>query len=198
MIRYSRAVLFASAALLASCSMYRERLAVMEGNLLASRGVPREATAAYLRAKNDPAVAPYADYGLGSVYLSLAETEAAVRRFTAAEDAASSLPSARELSFRSRYNRGIARYRAGDFAGAAADFRRALETDGSRKEAKRNLELSLRMLSRKSSSATSMAPLGMREAGAEPKDLFDFIREKESDRWRSREWKGDVSSAADY
>jgi Ca-activated chloride channel family protein len=100
--------------------------------------------------------------------------------------------------FRSRYNSGIARYRAGDFAGAAADFRRALETDGSRQDAKRNLELSLRMLSRKSASATSVAPLGRREAGAEPKVLFDFIREKESDRWRSREWKGDSSSAADY
>ena len=183
--------------LLASCALVRERLALMEGNILASRGDHRESMASYLRAKGHPSIAPYADYGLGCVYLSLGETEGALRRFLSASTAAVAAgPS--ELLFRSRYNMGIARYRSGDFAGAAADFRGALETDGSRKEAKRNLELSLLMLSRRSASATSMAPLGSRDAANEPKVLFDFIREKESDRWKSREWKGDSSSAADY
>jgi Ca-activated chloride channel family protein len=169
----------------------------MEGNMLAGRGKTREATAAYLRAKGHPVVAPYADYGLGCVYLSLGEIEGALRRFAAAETAAASL-SSRELLFRSRYNMGVARYRSGDFSGAAADFRRALEADGAQLDAKRNLELSLRMLSRRSTAATSVAPLGRRDAGNEPKVLFDYIREKEGDRWRSREWKGDTATAADY
>jgi Ca-activated chloride channel family protein len=186
-------------ALLGSCAGNRERLAVMEGNMLAGRGQAREATASYLRGTEHPAVAPYADYGLGAVYLSLGETEGSLRRLAAAEAAAAAIGSpARELLFRSRYNAGVARYRSGDFSGAAADFRRALEADGSRKVAKRNLELSLRMLSRKSASATSAAPLGRRDAANEPKVLFDFIREKESDRWKSREWKADVTTAADY
>jgi Ca-activated chloride channel family protein len=95
----------------------------------------------------------------------------------------------RELIYRINYNRGVVRFHAGDFAAAAEDFRAALETDGSRIEAKRNLELSLLSMSRQSSGVASAPGLNIQEEQRGTKALFDYIRRKEQDQWKSREWE---------
>ncbi|OHE73156.1 MAG: hypothetical protein A2413_03495 [Treponema sp. RIFOXYC1_FULL_61_9] len=184
--------------LLPSCSFVASRLAMLEGGAYASRGLSREALAAYLRAGADASAAPYAQYALGCVYLELGETEAAVARFAEAEELSAATSPDRELAYRARYNGGVARFRAGDISAAAAYFKRALEADGSRKEAKRNLELCQRLLARRKSSAASAAPAEDARSPSKPNALFDFIREKESDKWKSREWKAESRAAADY
>jgi Ca-activated chloride channel family protein len=159
-----------------------------------------EAITAYRSSLAFPAAAPYGEYGLGVIYLSLDEGEAALERFAAAEKAlaASGGEEHRELRYRIHYNRGVIRFRNGDYAAAAGEFRRALETDGSHVEAKRNLELSLLSAGRRES-AVPVPFDGRGDAGEGAKVLFDYLRQKEQDRWRSREWAEDAPlSGPDY
>ncbi len=190
--------------LLGACAEVPDRLRILEGGFRSSRGAYTEAVAAYLPAVSSPTVGSYAAYGLGTVYLALGENDAAQRRFAAAEAGLETGPpggtaaAIRELRYRLRFNAGVSRFQGGDFAGAAAAFRTALELDGRRPEAKRNLELSLRALSRQSAAAASQAPVEQRSGSQAAQVVFNFIRQKESDRWKSREWEAENASAVDY
>jgi Ca-activated chloride channel family protein len=191
--RFLRPVYFLGI-LLCSCSGVPGRLLVMEGSFHYSQGRYHEAIAAYLRVPEEDEAHPYAAYGLGTVYLALEEGSAALDRFSAALEALTLLPGDhRELRYRIHYNTGVVRFQQGDTAGAAEEFRRALETDGSRIEAKRNLELSRLAMVRRNSAA-SLAPLEREEGERRAADtLYEYIRQKEQDRWKSREWAEDVS-----
>jgi Ca-activated chloride channel family protein len=174
----------------------------MRGNFFNSQGMYTEAISSYLEALRYPETAPYAEYGLGSVYLSMSEDNAALQRFSAAETALRTFPREdhRELIYRIHYNAGVVRFQGGDFTGAAAQFRGALEADSARIEAKRNLELSLLFLIRQNAAAAASAPpAGIEESRSGPEALFDYLRRKEQDQWKSREWIEDtVPSGPDY
>lgn len=202
---FSLAAAFVLGAGLSGCSGAREKIAVLEGNSHLAAGRTHQAVAAFARAAGHPASRPYADLGLGCAYLSMGEPGPALARFRAAADSIGATPGEepaageRELAFRARYDAGLAFFALADWAGAADSFRAALELDGSRMGAKRNLELSLRMLSREASSAASSAPLSAKEDDdAGPRSLFDYVREKDGERWRSREWRADAGSSLDY
>jgi Ca-activated chloride channel family protein len=178
-------------ALLCSCSPGQGKLLIMEGNFFYARARYDDAAAAYLRALDQGEAAPYAEYGLGAVHAARGEGEAALERYAAAEKRLETLPDGecRELRFRLPYNRGQVLFGAGDYGAAAAAFRAALEADGRRIEAKRNLELSLRSLARKQEEARRRdeAP-GEAEAA-----LFNYLRLKERNQWKSREWAEEES-----
>jgi Ca-activated chloride channel family protein len=174
------------------------KLLVVEGNFYYAQGRYDEAVSAYIRAREDQEALPYAEYGLGTVYIALEETGAALDRYAAAARALEEFPpeSRRELGYRIPYNRGLALFWEGDFEGAAAAFREALEADGSRLEAKRNLELALLSLSREQERKN----LGQGE-GAERERLnalFRYLDLKEQERWKSREWGEPPSAGPDY
>jgi Ca-activated chloride channel family protein len=179
-------------ALLCSCSPAPGKLLIIEGNFLYARTRYDEAAAAYLRAPDKGEAAPYAAYGLGTVYISQGEGEAALERYAAAEKHLEALPEGehRELRFRIPYNRGQVHFDAGDYGAAAAAFRAALEIDGRRIEAKRNLELSLLSLARKQEEAGRRRDESPGEAGAA---LFNYLRMKERNQWKSREWAEEES-----
>ncbi|MDR2111367.1 MAG: tetratricopeptide repeat protein [Spirochaetaceae bacterium] len=179
---------------LCSCSRISGKLLIMEGNFFFSRGMYSEAVASYLKARDFPGLAPYTEYALGSVYLSLGEGDSALDRFAAAENALRSLPPEkhRELSYRISYNEGVTYFERGDYLEAAEKFRRALEIDSGRVKAKRNLELSLLSLSRRESPVSAGTEAAGEGAGTEA--LFDYIREKEQNQWKSREWIEDLSA----
>jgi Ca-activated chloride channel family protein len=175
----------------------------MEGNFFSRRGMTVEAITSYLRARGYEEALPYAEYGLGSVYAALDEGALALDRFAAAEE---SFPSRmgqspaehRELWYRVRYNRGVILFDQGDFAGAAAAFRGALEIDGGRIDAKRNLELSLLSLAAGGPDADK-AGAGQgdgteRDGGEAREILFEYLRRKERNQWQSREWTDETSS----
>lgn len=160
----------------------------MEGNFYSSRGLSNKAVSAYMRASAFHDAKAYAEFGLGSSYYALGETDAALKRFKDAESAAFEDA---ELLYRIRYNQGIVRFEKGLFGEAAADFRRALEADPSHVNAKRNLELSL--LSQKRQEAGGQKSIEREtEKDAETEErlqtLFKFLKEKEVERWKSSEW----------
>ncbi|MDR2069956.1 MAG: tetratricopeptide repeat protein [Treponema sp.] len=191
-----------------SCSDTLGKLKIIEGSFFNYQGMYPEAIVAYRASLSFTGAVPYGEYGLGVMYLSLDEGEAALKRFAAAEQALASLGGEEhhELRYRIHYNRGIILFRNGDYAGAAGEFRKALEAGSSHIEAKRNLELSLLSASRQGGSAPVPPAEGdMAGSGEETREdvlknvLFDYLRRKEQDRWRSREWVEDISvSGPDY
>jgi Ca-activated chloride channel family protein len=113
----------------------------------------------------------------------------------------------RDIAFRIHYNAGIVYYNAGNIETAARHFRLALLADPSRIEAKRNLELSLARLpdERSLGAGSSMTAHRLSENNSRDAErkgnevLFDFIQQKEEDRWKSWAWQGgETDSALDY
>jgi Ca-activated chloride channel family protein len=190
---------------LGACSAFSGKLLIMEGNFYQSQGMYTQAISAYLKALDYPETVPYAEYGLGSSYQALDEGKAALERFAAAEKTLEAVPggwprAGRELSYRIRYNTGLVLFGEEDFAGAAEAFRGALEIDGGRIEAKRNLELSLLSRPQDRSSASAQGKSRESGEGENPgaRALFDYLNRKEQNQWKSQEWIEDPSAGPDY
>ena len=172
--------------ILSSCSP--GKLRIMEANFYYSSGKYDEAIAAYLKALEHTEAAPYAEYGLGSVFYSLEEGKAAQERFNNSKKLLEThFPGEhRELRYRNNYNSGLVLFGEGNFSAAADAFRDALRTDPRRIEAKRNLELTLMSLARQ------RADQGRTENQQQENEaravVFEYIRQKEQNQWKSREW----------
>jgi Ca-activated chloride channel family protein len=184
--------------LFCSCSRVSGKLLIIEGNFFVSQGMYTDAASSYLKALEHDEAAPYADYGLGSVYFSLDEGAAALERYEVSGRLLAAVPAGehRELRYRIPYNAGLVLFGEGDYAGAAAAFRAALEIDNGRIDAKRNLELSLLSLSREKSG------MGQKEKDQRTDEaealLFDYLRRKEQNQWKSREWIEEDTGGPDY
>ena len=191
--------------LLGSCSAFQGRLHVMEGNFYSVRGYYSEAISSYLRAMEFDDAAPYAEFGLGSVYFAMGESVSALERFTLAEERIkdSANEEHQELRFRLYYNRGIILFENEDYDDAAEAFRESLMIDSGRIEAKQNLELSLLSIARRGSLPSPQ----VQEEDENPESsvneinaiIFEYLREMEQEQWRSREWDGENDfSGPDY
>lgn len=171
----------------------------MEGNFYNSRGLSNKAIAAYMKASSFHEAKVYAEFGLGSSYYLLGESDVALERFKDAESAASGDT---ELLYRIYYNQGIVRFEKGFFTEAATDFRRALDIEPSRIDAKRNLELSLLSQEHQETDRQKSIEKEMgknAENSERMQTLFKFLKEKESERWKSSEWIEDApTSGPDY
>ena len=193
--------------LFSSCSGARSKLLILEGNFFKNRGYYTEAISSYLRALAYDDVVPYAEYGLGSAFFALDEDLAALERYKNAETRLlynrADYSGHSELRYRTHYNMGIIYFEQGEYTEAAQAFREALIIDGSRIEAKRNLELSLLTIAR-SSSPQAYIPQDREEVVMEGQSssssvIFEYLREREQERWRNMEWDGEgESSGLDY
>ncbi|GMO49986.1 MAG: hypothetical protein Ta2G_07270 [Termitinemataceae bacterium] len=187
---------------LCGCSEAKGKMKLVLGNFYFSRGMYIEAVGAYLEAVNYESEASYAEYALGCSYLAMEQSEAALSRFQNAEKKAV-LEEKKELIYRIRYNCGVVRFKTGDMLGAATDFKRALIADGSRMSAKLNLELSTLSLLRQNESAevrtTQKGSVTNDDDRRKREILFNYVRQKETDKWKSWEWSGETDdSTQDY
>jgi Ca-activated chloride channel family protein len=164
-------------------------LRIMEGNFFYARNQYTQAISSYLQALRYAEARPYGEFGLGVVYYALDEEASALERFSAAAEALQELrgKASAEWVYRIHYNRGVVYFKEGDYTRAGAAFRQALEADGSRIEAKRNLELSLLALAQERSSAP-VSPQVETGTQARPAALFEYLQKKEQNQWKSREW----------
>ena len=190
------------ALVLCACSEVPGKLFVMEGNSRSSRGQYNQAIESYMRAMEFTEAGLYGEYALGAVFFALGEDNAALDRFSNARQMLENSPagSNRELRYRIHYNTAVVLFSAGDFSGAADYFREALRIDGSRIEAKRNLELSLLSLERENVLNVLRESIGENDAENESRAaFFEFIRQRELTQWRNREWpEEDNITGPDY
>jgi len=192
-------ILTFSPLLVCGCSRVSGKLLIMDANFHNARGMYTRAISSYMKARAYPEAAPYSEFGLGSVYFALGEEKAALDRFAEAETMLESFEPAvsRELHYRIHYNTGVVLFSGGNFSGAIDSFRQALKVDGGKNEAKRNLELSIRSLARED-------PSGGGKNGDETENesmtaLFEYVRQKEFNQWKSREWqKEEDTDGPDY
>jgi tetratricopeptide (TPR) repeat protein len=145
----------------------------------------------------------YARYGLATVYADMGESQAALTLFEGiikelSQEGSEPKGPERELLYRSWYNRGLCFYALEDFNSAAEAFRSALLVDASRWNAKRNLELSLLAETKKRGSAASAGAVSTVKQNLPNPVLFDYIRQKEVDRWKSQQGKSSEESSIDY
>jgi len=183
-------------AILCGCSGISGKLLIMEGNFKNTRGDYNGAILSYVKALEYADAAPYSEFGLGSVYFTLGEEKAALERFAEARNMLETFDPAagRELRYRIHYNTGVVLFSEGDFSGAVDSFREALKTDGGKKDAKRNLELSIQSLARKNVSGG-----GNNDGESESRAvLFEYIQQKELNQWKSREWQAEDTDGPDY
>ncbi|MDR0290822.1 MAG: tetratricopeptide repeat protein [Treponema sp.] len=183
--------------LLCGCSRIGGQLLVMDANFQASRGMYTNAVSSYMKALEYPEAAPYSEFGLGSVYFAIGEEKAALERFGEAATLLEAYgPSAsRELRYRILYNTGVVLFSEGDFSGAVDSFRNALKIDGGKKDAKRNLELSIRSLERENSDGGGNEA----EENESMAAMFEYVRQKEFNQWKSMEWqKEEDTNEPDY
>jgi Ca-activated chloride channel family protein len=190
----SPASIIAITIIFSSCS--QGKIILMEANYQTSHGRYDEAIVSYLKALNYEEAAPYAEYGLGLTFFLLDENKPALKRFEDSQKMLKTLPQAGhgELRYRNNYNAGVVLFSEGDFQGAAAAFKDALRENPRKMEAKRNLELSLL------SAAKEAGKEGETKREDRGRDvLFDYVRDKEEQRWKGAEWAPEEESAGpDY
>ena len=189
--------------LFSSCSRTQGRLLIMEANFYNTRGFYIEAITSYLKALDIKYAAPYAEFGLASAFFALEEGDAALDHYSeSVRSLGSGFEDHSELRYRIYYNMGIIYFENEQYEEAVNSFREALKIDGSRIEAKRNLELSLLFASRASSPQTASyqeAGDGGMGGGGSGSVLFEYLKTKEQEQWKSREWTGeDEYSGLDY
>ena len=193
-----RLPLFSIAAFLFLSSCSEGKLLLMEANYLNSRGRYDEAIVPYQKALNYEDAAPYAEYGLGLTFHSLDESKAALTRYGNSQKMLENILTGehRELRYRNKYNSGIVLFEEGDFHSAAAAFKDALRTDPRKIEAKRNLELSLLSIERANDKENQN---DTQQENKTREILFEYLRQQEQQKWKSREWTPEEKQAGpDY
>lgn len=177
------------------------RLGVLSGTLSWSRRDWASSASSFLvtasgaEAAGDDALRDYAVYGLASTYLSQDEYDPALMRLSSIRDSADGAIRAAVW-----YQAGVIAYRRGEYDEAVRCFRESLRNDPDAEDAKVNLELSLRSLvERESSASASPAPFAEERRGDDGSDsIFNLVRKKEEDRWKNVEGDASSPSVEDY
>lgn len=137
----------------------------------------------------------YALYDLATTYLAQNENDVAYERYLQLKNAED-----KNVKFSTYYNCGIIAYRKGNFLQAANCFKNALKIDGSKIDAKINLELSVMNLEKESKAkenvlsqvAEENSPSAMEQA------VFERIREYDKKQWKNSEKSENSNSSQDF
>lgn len=147
-------------------------------------------------ANNDEIVLYYALYDLGTAYSLLGEDEPAMNRFVAIPDTAPD-----NVRYAAFYNAGIIAHKNEKFQEAQNYFRKALEIDSTKIEAKINMELSMQMAQETARQKESQA-IPAQEEKEDLQDMekavFNHIKEKDQKQWKNSESNQQSNLADDY
>ena len=138
----------------------------------------------------------YALYDLGTAYLMLGEDSAALEQFNLVSDDA---PDA--VRYASFYNAGVIAWRNSDFDEARDYFRRAIEIDSTKIDAKINFELSVQQASAKGKQNQSNQIQASPEESSPQnleKAVFEHIKENDQKQWKNSETKDSSNLAEDF
>ena len=149
------------------------------------------------RQKGNEQVVLYALYDLGTAYSLLGEDEAAMEKyFQITQDA----PDA--IRYSAYYNAGIIAHKNEDYEHAVEYFKKALEIDSSRIDAKINLELSIQSVEVNVQHHQSNAVPASEDTTADNHDMekavFERIKENDQKQWKNSESSQAQNLADDY
>lgn len=138
----------------------------------------------------------YSLYDLAQAYSMTGEDKAALERYAQISSDAPAI-----VRYKAYYNAGIIACNNGDFEGASSYFRKALEIDSSRIEAKINMELSIQMTAAESKQNESQA-LPASQENQHNQDLentvFNHIKENDKRQWKNSESNQAQNLSDDY
>lgn len=145
----------------------------------------------------DKQLAQYALYGLSTTYLMENEDDAAMKRIV---EIAPDAPSA--VRYAANYNAGIIAHRNGNYESAVAYFRQALKADGSKIDAKVNLELAMqqKIIKETHGKEAELTPVAenKNDNSAAERAVFERIRENDRKQWKNSESSANSNSSVDY
>jgi tetratricopeptide (TPR) repeat protein len=179
-------VLFAVLIVLAagSCTRGEAYLAVTRGNHAFSQGDYQEANSHYLHARELGIFADWVAYDLGTLYHALGEPEVAEVEW----DIAAATESSSLLALVA-YNYGVHLYELGRYNDAYMSFRKVLELNPDDVDAKLNLEYCLQKIDSHSDTGEEVDDAGVSdgESGQEVQMILEYVKRKETLRWKSTE-----------
>lgn len=146
--------------------------------------------------ENDTITLSYSLYNLATAYATLGEEEAAKKRF---EEIPEDAPD--NVKYAAYYNAGILAHKNADYETAKTYFRKALEIDSSKIEAKINMELSLQMIQSNIQQNESKAlPANEHDSNIPDieKAIFERIKENDQKQWKNSESTQSQNLADDY
>jgi Tetratricopeptide repeat./von Willebrand factor type A domain. len=163
----------------------------------------RSAIAGFLRAEenaarnNNAVTMQYAQYDLAATYIMQGEYTAAAGCLKHVTPAAPP-----QLRYAAYYNSGIIAYRNGRYQEAVDAFRSALKIDGTKIEAKENLEITRRQQLLKDARGTggSVIPVSQNDSDTTALEnaIFQRIRENDNKQWKNSESSEKLESGSDY
>lgn len=188
--------------LLSSCSSHFDgSMKILEGTWEWYKHKFNSATAIFYQtasdaeSQGDKELFYYSVYNLGTTYIMQNEDVSGEYRLSQIPESAPD-----EVKFRAFYNMGLIAFERGDYDSAAEKFRSALKIDGSRMNAKVNLELSLQK-KLKEAETKQNAVLQVSEDNSRDSmenSVFSRIRENDINRWKNSSREEGVSGAQDY
>ena len=138
----------------------------------------------------------YALYDLGTAYIMLGEDSAALEQFKNISDEAPA-----NVRYSAFYNAGVLAWRNSDFDEAKDYFKKALEIDSSKIDAKINFELSMQQAQAKGhqnqSNQIQASPEESTPQNLE-KAVFEHIKENDQKQWKNSESKDSSNLAEDF
>ena len=138
----------------------------------------------------------FALYDLGTVYAMIGENPAAIEQFAKISEEAPS-----NVRYAAFYNAGVLSYKAGNYEDAQKYFRKALETNSAKIEAKINFELSAKQAeeaSKKNENESIQAQAHESNIPDLEKAVFKHIKENDQKQWKNSESQPSEISTEDY
>ncbi len=183
---FSAVIVITAALFLSSCTeQISGRAGILGGTIAWHNQDWDKAVLSFLPLSSSPdkTISDFADYGLALSYIEQNELKAAEGRLSVIDNTSSE-----RLRSAVWYEKGICEYLSGNYSEAAACFRRSLEIEPSRVDAKINLELSLLQAESAEANAGVFSPLQVsaaenRESAAE-NAVYSLIERKEIEQWR--------------
>lgn len=146
--------------------------------------------------RGDSATLDYALYDLGTTYLMIGEDQAAMERFLEVSEGAP-----KNVRYAAFYNAGIVAHKNQDYESARDYFKKAIEADSTRLEAKINMEISMSMTAGKVNQNESTAVQANQNEESQPdleNAIFQHIKENDQKQWKNSEAPQSQNLAEDY
>lgn len=175
---------------------------ILKGTYAFNQKQYKHAVSCYLSAvqnadKNqNPDVYYYSLFDLGTAYAMLDENEPAMEKFSQiTQDAPES------ILYATYYNAGVLAHKNGKYEDALGYFRRALEIDSTKIEAKINMELSIQLAEEDvQQSEAKITPVSEDKSGVPEleKSVFERIKENDKKQWKNSESEQKTDFSGDY